>query len=269
MAARGRLDQKGYAYWTLEEMEALREAWPKGGMKEARKALPHRAEDALRGKAFALGLRTRDHKAYENYGQSDFVDAAIKRAYSSGRPGLADLSRRVNRPVGWLKWRAGVLGVRRQLAGGGALWTADEDAILTACSDAGMSVTAMQSRLKKAGFARSVSAVSCRLITLDLGFSREWWTARNVAQVFGIDDHAVIRWIQKGLLRATRKAGNSNRDPDPERLAMYAIRPDDVRKFMVENPAAWDHRRMRKEVLLDLLCPSQLNAAHANRERHA
>ena len=169
MTARGRLDQKGYAYWTLEEMEALREAWPKGGMKEARKALPHRAEDALRGKAFALGLRTRDHKAYESYGQSDFVDAAIKRAYTSGRPGLADLSRRVNRPVGWLKWRAGVLGVRRQLAGGGALWTADEDAILTACSDAGMSVTAMQSRLKKAGFARSVSAVSCRLITLDLG----------------------------------------------------------------------------------------------------
>jgi hypothetical protein len=73
MTARGRLDHKGYAYWTLEEMEALREAWPKGGMKEARKALPHRAEDALRGKAFALGLRTRDHKAYDNYGQSDFA----------------------------------------------------------------------------------------------------------------------------------------------------------------------------------------------------
>ena len=267
MAVRGRLTQKDYVYWTRAELDLLSDAWAKGGLKAAREALPGRSDDSLRGKAHSLGVTIAGRKKHERYKPSEFVDAAIRRAYLDGRPNLAELSKCVNRPRDWLKWRAGELGVRRQLAGGGAVWTDMEDAIVTEGSDAGLSITAIQARLKRAGFGRSVGAVGCRVVALKIGFSRNWWSANEVGELFGIDAHVVVRWIQAGLLRATRKSGNSNRSPTDERIKMHAIQPDDVRRFMIENPSAWDHRKMRKEVLLDMLCPSAMNTARTNRGR--
>lgn len=38
---------------------------------------------------------------------------------------------------------------------------------------------------------------------------------------------------------------------------MYRITPALLRRFLLQHPARWDHRKMQKEVLLDLLCGGQ------------
>jgi len=77
-----------------------------------------------------------------------------------------------------------------------------------------------------------------------------------------MDSHAVLRWIDLGWLRATRQQGpGSVLNVTELQRVMYSVKPDDVRRFMLAHPEKWDHRRMKKEVLLDLLCPDRFNTA--------
>ena len=252
-------NQKSYSYWTREELELLIEAWPKGGLKAARLALPHRRDAALQGKAFALCLHVQKRKTYVRYQPSELVDAAIKKAYRNAMPDLNTLSAQIGRPKGWIKYRAGVLGVRRIMVGGGAVWLEDEDAIINECIELGLSINTMHKRLRTAGFNRSLSAINARMCRLELCINRNWWTASDVAKLLGADEHVVVRHINAGLLKAERRGGNRRLSDAPAEMKMWAITPDNLRSFMLEHPGRWDHRRMQKETLLDLLCQGQFN----------
>lgn len=243
--------------WHDWEIEALKEAWPLGGVKTAQEALPHRSSISIRGKADHLRLRMEGRAAYRKQPTSEWIDAALRRAYRSPTPRLAKLAQKLDRTPGWLKWRAGILGLRRQAESQNRLWNEEEQRILDDALDAGWGVSTIHTRLRKAGYHRSLTAIRTRITDQGKSFHRRHWNANEVSQLFGVDSHSVVLWIKKGWLSAKRVTGpSSDYWPDEldERRLMYAITPAHLHQFMLEYPHAWDHRRMRVEVLLDLLC---------------
>ncbi|MER2529852.1 MAG: hypothetical protein ABTR07_18170 [Candidatus Competibacter denitrificans] len=245
-----------YIPWTQDEIEVLRTAWTEGGMKNARRALPHRSETSLRGKATWLGLHVMGRKNYERYPVTPFVDAAIKRAYRSGPVNLAALSRATGRNVGWLKYRAGLLGVRNPSVVAGAMWLPEEDALLQRLMDEGRTISAMHRRFRYAGFRRSLNAIACRAYRLGHTFGGDAeWSATDVAKMFDVDVGVIRDWIGRGYLRATQHSGEfAAPDQAPTR---WHIEPNAVRQFMISHPHRWNHRLMQKDILLHLLAPRE------------
>lgn len=242
--------------WQPWELEALQTAWAEGGAKAAQQVLPHRSYDSLRGKAFALNVQIKNRAPYLKQPSSEWIDAAIRRAYRSPRPGLKRLARELDRSVGWLKWRAGVMGVRRLAEPYNRRWTEVENDILRAGIEAGYALSTLHKQLRLAGFQRALSAIVDQVGKLQLGWNRNWYTATEVGHLLGIESKSVAQWVEKGWLVAKRGVGISSpysADEMEERRLRYQITIPALRKFMLAHPRAWDHRRVRIEVLLDLL----------------
>jgi hypothetical protein len=242
-----------YAEWTPEEIDLLVEHWPKGGMKACRPLFPHRNPGSLRGKAEGLGLKMEGRGRYTRQESTEWIDAQIRREYATGAPKLKPLAQRLQRHKGWVKWRAGVLGVRRPRdTVPHSRWSAEEDAILVAAVDDERSVTQMQRRLRAAGYLRSLESIRSRIWKQHGGFRRGHYAIGEVSEMFGVGNETVRAWIHSGKLAAQRKPGVSmaGLGVGP---GNYQITPGSISRFMREHLGAWDHRKMRKEVLVDFL----------------
>ena len=240
--------------WQDWEINALKAAWPKGGLAAAQVALPQRSKNSIKGKAGALRLRVAGRMPHRRQESSEWIDAAIKRAYRQPKPELKRLARELDREVGWLKWRAGVLGVRRVAAH--RRWTEVENNILREDIEAGRSLSTLHTHLRKAGFQRSLSAIADHVWELQLGWNRPWYSASEVGKLLGISSKSVATWIEKDWLKASRGVGIASEacaDDLETRRLQYQITMPAVRKFLISHPRVWDHRRVRIEVLLDLL----------------
>lgn len=238
-------------HWSEAEEAVLREVYPHGGMRSVLARLPHLTPNIVRRKVELLHLRMPNRAPKRKQPSTEWIDAAIRRNYKSGRPCLKVLAKTLGREYGWVKWRAAVLGLCRTK---GKLWTAAEDALLERCLDKSMSITAIYKRFMRAGTKRSLSAIASRIEGRGLLFNREFWTANDVARALAVDSHEVARWLESGKLRGTRGPGPSatTAPADPRRL-LWQVKPGEVRRFMIANPECWDHRKMRREVLIDLL----------------
>jgi hypothetical protein len=71
--------------------------------------------------------------------------------------------------------------------------------------------------------------------------------------MFGFLPRWTLKQIETGRLVAKKKAGLYSADQEVDEQTKYAIAPKAVTRFMRDHPAHWDHRRMNKAVLLDLL----------------
>lgn len=244
--------------WTKEELELLEREYPKGGIKAVRPLFPNRTTTALKGKALYLQLRVEGRSPYLRQEPTELIDAALKRAYLDGKPDLKKLARTWNRTHGWIKWRAMNLGLSKAAHGAPTgPWLPEEDSLLECCLDREYGISTIQKKFQAAGYRRTLSAVANRVRTLGLRFSRDWWNVSDVARALGIEDHSVTRWIALGKLVAEKKRGPMYDHlpvSDDSRTIMWQVKPAALRKFLLQNPQLWDHRRMKKEVLLDLLC---------------
>lgn len=248
-----------YHRWTREELDAVVEHWPKGGFRAVSPHLPGLSPDSVRGKAWALGLRIPGRAPHRRQPTSDRIDAAILRDYLGGRPNLRSLERATGRHSGWLKRRAAELGVAAGAKRRNAPWTAEEDAAVAAGIDVGKPLSSVRAAVNRAGAGRSVSAVAKRVHVLGLMWNRDWWTASDVAKMFGVDQTVVARWIGQNLLAAERATGPSQIGVTETAMKYWKIGQKAVVAFMAAHPEQWDHRKMRKEVLLDLLAPGPFN----------
>lgn len=86
---------------------------------------------------------------------------------------------------------------------------------------------------------RSVDACKIRA-TRQHGLARkhQFWTARDVARLFGVDDHLVIRWIRDGYLAARKSSVGCSSG------AMWEIQPEAIERFIKTHPWRYDPRRM-------------------------
>jgi hypothetical protein len=243
--------------WTPEDLALLEQTYISGGgLSAACAALPHRSRDSVRGKVEYLRLRIPGRESYRRQVSTEWIDAQIKRAYRNVEPRLKELSRVTDRTIGWLKYRAGVLGLRRvNDARYNAPWEAEEQAILQDAVAAGRTVGAIHKRLRNAGFNRSLTAIQARISTLKLRTCRNGMTANEVAQLMGVDDHVVLRWLTQNKLRGERSVGTSIAAYiDEIQHPMWQISYSALRDFMLDWPGDWDHRKVGKVALLDILC---------------
>ena len=114
-----------------------------------------------------------------------------------------------------------------------------------------MSDERIRLKLKAAGFARSATAVHLKLRRMRFK-SGLWYSASSLASAFGVDSHQVTRWIGTGLLRAQRRG--TARMPQ-QGGDTWLILEKDVVRFIRENAAAYDLRRVDQVWFLELALP--------------
>ena len=172
-------------------------------------------------------------------------DAILRERYDS-RPGVP-LS--IARSFGWPAWaikrRAAVLGLCRPPTTPPRPWTAAEVAYLE--EHAGTRVVASMARR----LGRPISATVLKLRRLGLSrLIREDYTLRSLAECFGVDHHAVDRWIRLGLLVGDFRHGGAAPayDRDARRFT-----DANVLAFVKANPTAFELRRVDQTWFLDLM----------------
>ena len=240
--------------WTPAEIEILRREYPTGGSNAVRKFLPERCLRSIATKANKLQVKMPGRKSYQHQPASEWIDATLQRAYRTGKPDLKAVAKACNRTHGWVKWRAQCLGLCGRASGTPTgPWTPAEIALLDDCMEQSISITMIYQRFKAARHRRSLTAIRARIEKLSLGWNRDFWTATDVARAFGVENHRPVSWIQTKKLKAVLIRGLGH-DDQPAKETIWRIELPDVREFMLYSPECWDHRKMNKEVLLDLLC---------------
>lgn len=245
-------------FWTAEEREILEREYPTGGFRAVQALLPHRTLNQIRAAAMRWQIQVAG-RTYVKQPTTEWIDAAIQRAYRTAEksPDLRALAKALGRTKGWVKWRAQVLGVQRPYAGAlgkpHTAWSPEEDQLLEDLLERGLTVSGIHNHFRRKGFQRSIHSILSRTYDRELGFDRAWWTARETARALNLDEGVILRWIEKGALKATRAHGPTA-DHKTTTATQWAIQRQDLRRFLTQNPHAWDHRRVRIEILLEMLC---------------
>jgi hypothetical protein len=184
------------------------------------------------------------------YAATPEIDAAIREAYEryqkyGNRTAITTTARK----IGWPKWkvnrRAIALGIARAKE---APWSRDELDVLERYG--WMCDEKLSERLKAAGFHRTATAVHLKKKRLRISASGDWYSATQLAEAFGVDGHKIVRWIQSGLLRASRRgtARISVQGGDS-----FVILCRDVREFAIAHPNEYDLAKVEKTWFLELV----------------
>jgi len=239
--------------WTEAELVLLKEHWPGGGYKVCKALFPDRTHASLCGAAGNLGLVVGNNACQNRYPPDANLDEIIIRAFSEGRGSRKRLTELTGRPYSWICRRATELGVTRPRGfQRGTCWAQQEDAILQYALQHNLSVQQVQRKLRQIGASRGIHAIRYRLWKLGGYYERDW-TSGEVAKMFGVLPRWVNKQIECGRLIAKKVPGLYAADQRVDSFTKYAIKPKAVTHFMRNYPTHWDHRRMSKAVLLDLL----------------
>lgn len=176
--------------------------------------------------------------------------AAYLRAHyrpTGRRKGQTSMVYRVARVLGVPKWRVCRWAAELGLTGPdtrGPQWTPEDDAFLEAHLGT-RHVHWIAKRLH-----RSVTAVTVRAkrIGLSRRDGRSWYTARQVADGFGVDPSTVVRWIETGKLRGQHEG----QDHPGGRAAAWRVEHGDLRHFAQAYPTAYSLAKVDQVFFLDL-----------------
>lgn len=186
------------------------------------------------------------------------LDAVIRDVWMSSRYGKGAW-RAVQKRTGcdWPRWRiarrACELGLSQKHPPD-RQWTEQEDAIIR--DNAWRDVGSLQRLIeKKCLKRRSLTAIHVRRRRLGAARrdSRGYFTQVSAADLLGVDVHKVSRWRQRGLLRAYLRFERCGRE-------YYAIKPSDLRRFVIENPEQIDLRTVEKIGFVELLSGEKVDA---------
>lgn len=166
-------------------------------------------------------------------------DEAIRRACADRT--LSRLARASSIPIRTLYHRAHKLGCQPQRRG--LRWCEPELQMLRDLEGAG--IRRMRVTLKQAGYHRSDIQIRRKLGELRMSARVDdgtMWTAEALADSLGVTARHVRRWIDAGYIPALGKA-----------TPRYLISRANIRTFLVEHPERWDHRRVDKLWLVDIM----------------
>jgi hypothetical protein len=181
---------------------------------------------------------------------TDQIDQLIREIYLSHpatrkQRGIHMLAKKVGMPHWALRKRACTLGLARTKE---QPWSEPELTILERY--AWMSDERIRLKLKAAGYLRSATGIHLKLRRMKFKHDPSFYSATSLAQAFGIDSHAVTRWIKcghlKAKLRGTKRTERQGGD-------IYLIREKDVRRFILEHPTEIDLRKTDGLWLLDVI----------------
>lgn len=179
------------------------------------------------------------------------MDEAIAAAYSERAdargshkiPNLTELAENWRMPKFAVVKRAGNLGLARIKE---SAWSEQELQIMRLYS--WMTVASIAKKLRARGFKRSATAVKLKLRRTNTRREEntDYYTARGLAECFGVDSHAITKWINRGLLTAGRQNSEGSR-------FIYLIHEKDVYKFVLQNPMEYDLRKVDQLWFLDMI----------------
>ena len=201
----------------------------------------------------------------------DFIDRALESgaaAYLTSRAptngtaievddtlqALKNLSRLTGRPRAWFTNRAAVQGLSRPKFREPD-WCDAELAILDA--KAHLSPGYIRELLRDAGYRRTVNAIVIKL-RRRRGWQREKADSRYsklmLMECFGVSGGVLSRWAADYGLKVEREwrmAGDRHEPPSPK--AEWNVRASELRRFVADNVAIIDFRKVDKFWLVDLL----------------
>ena len=171
------------------------------------------------------------------YRFSEDDDRLIRRRYDSRTETIDELAALLRLPRWVIRRRAQTLGVARCKE---PRWTEEEEQFL----ESGLPRLSVTAIAKKLG--RSTTAVALKAKRLGLRKRNGAFTARALAQGVGVDDHVVARWITSGLLTASHRHSERERD-------MHFISHAAVKQFVRAYPLEFDIRKVDQLWFVDLL----------------
>jgi hypothetical protein len=238
--------------WNAEDIAVMREHYPKGGLVAVRPLLSHKTDGAIYQQARAMGVKAPGYKRKtERYFTTPHIDEAIRRYYH-GTPrkgGLSKLAHQMQRPAAWVSLRARQIGCAPPRFRD-APWSEPEIALLR--ENAAKLPHTISRIMARYGFRRTSGAVSNKLMKLRCDRSSDdTYTGTALAELFNVSVQTVSGWIRKGWLKAQTRGTAREHD-------VYVIHHKAVRRFVIENAAAVDIRRVDKHWFIDLLAGSAL-----------
>jgi len=109
----------------------------------------------------------------------------------------------------------------------------------------------VQKYLKKAGYRRSLQAVVLqRKRKRYTRRSMDPYTATELAECFGIDVHAIVRWVHRGWLKAMRRGTARTRRQGGDE---WLFRDQWIRNFILNYVDVIDFRKADKYWMVDML----------------
>jgi DNA-binding winged helix-turn-helix (wHTH) protein len=240
-------------FWTGREEMILRNGYPEDGLAGCLEKLPGRSAQAIYEHARKLGLKSpREAKPTRRprLESSEHIDALIRRTCLNNPESgaIKRLAQTINRSRQWIRDQAIRLGcaVPRFKA---PPWTAEEIEIIAESPHLGP--LQLQRRLRSAGFQRTGVAIVSKLGLLGVStIDPDHYTASGLAKLFGVDNKVVTGWILKGWLGAERRGTVRT---DQQGGDQWWIHRSRVRRFVVDNVAAIDIRKLDKFWFVDLM----------------
>jgi hypothetical protein len=175
--------------------------------------------------------------ARKKYYFNDFTDRLICECYDGTTVAIDQLATSLNLPRWVVKRRAQMLGLARIKE---KPWSPEEVDYLEANYHR-LSILTLTRKLK-----RSTTAISLKAKRLGIRKFDEGYTACSLSQALGVDSHKVSRWVELGLIKASRR--HTAREAD-----VYLITDRAVREFMLNYPTELDLRRADPVWLVDVL----------------
>lgn len=246
-------------FWTGREEKILRDNYPDGGVPACLSLLPGRTAASIYNRAGLLGLVRVDGTGRatgfprKRWHASAAIDEVIRRCYQ-GSPSKRDVLRcaqTLGRPRWWVSKRAVRLGLVPPRFKSPP-WSEDEYEI--AAEHAHRDPAVIRRRLKAAGYDRSETAIMVMLkrrgTPTGANADMNHHTGGGLAKLMGVDAKTVTRWIAQGMLKADKRGTARTEAQGGDQ---WWISRRDVRRFIVENAAAVDIRKVDKTWFIDLL----------------
>jgi hypothetical protein len=185
------------------------------------------------------------NRTHRKFAPDERIDEALIRAYEKLHRGdigaVKATAQRLGLTYGWAKWRAMKLGCIRPKQG--AFWSEEEDVILAEYAELGLKT--VQNRLRAAGFNRSQSAILGRCERRRIHREHpELMTASAAADLLGLDNKTVGRWIRTDGLKATKRRLQTPED-EPGSPQNWAISRKNLAAWLRDHPGQWDVHRVR------------------------
>lgn len=238
--------------WTTTEEKVLREHFATGGAPKCRQLLPYRSESSIYQHAAKMGLKsTKVPEKRQRWSTNDHIDAAIRRVYQSDKLNtgvVKALAATLGRPNWWVKKRATALGLSVPRFKEPE-WTPEELKLLE--ENAHKNPDTIRRLFARHGFKRTTTAIVIK--TKRLGCDKtdyDHHTATALSGLFGVDAKVITGWITKGWLKAKRRGTERS---DLQGGDMWWIHRRDIRRFVIDNAAAVDIRKVDKFWFIDLL----------------
>lgn len=257
--ARGRRSFPG-ASAILNYFPSMYEAWK---ATEIKATLPHCKCGAILPKyrrsrcdlCGCISMSEAQRKRWEKqkkYRFTEEIDAEIRRVWREEMKNLKaapgrKLAEKLGYPAWIIKRRARELGVSYHIKRGPE-WTPEEFEILERY--AFLTPQRISKRLRDAGFERTEMAVHIKLSRLKLRKETPFYTGRQLARLFGEDDHKIMKWGVDGVLPFKRKGEGRTRKQGGDTKLFHEI---DVYLFLVKYRDYYDIRKVNQQWLLSVL----------------